>query len=125
MYWPFLQGAAGDVNPYYAVTPVKQDVVGRRDWTGQKLGEEAIVVARHIQTEAEPNSSIDFLEEKLAMRIRWDVEGFRLGLKRFFGDASDQYVSRITPNFELPVTTVLINKRLAIMAVPGEPFVDL
>lgn len=120
----FLQGAPGDINPYYAVTPLKQDAVGRRDWTGKTLGEEAVNVARHIQTESEPNASIDFVEEKLPMHIRWDVEGFRLGLKRFLGDAYDQYVSRITPNLELPATTVLINKRIAMMAVPGEAFVD-
>ena len=120
----FLQGAAGDINPYYAVTPLQQDPVGRRDWTGQKLGEEAVRVAKQIQTQGDANVSIDFVEEMLPMHIRWDVEGFRLGLKRFLGDAYDQYVSRITPNLELPTTTVLINKRIALMAVPGEAFVD-
>jgi neutral ceramidase len=58
------------------------------------------------------------------MHIRWDIEGFRLGLKRFLGDAYDQYVGRITPNLELPVATVLINKRIALMTMPGEPFVN-
>jgi neutral ceramidase len=120
----FLQGAPGDINPYYAVTPIKQDAVGRRDWTGKTLGEEAIRVAKHIQTEPDPNPSIEFVEEKLPMHIRWDVEGFRLGLKRFLGDAYDQYVGRITQNVELPVTTVLINRRIALMTMPGEPFVN-
>jgi neutral ceramidase len=120
----FLQGAPGDINPYYAVTPVKQDAVGRRDWSGKTLGDEAIRVARRIQTEPDPNPSIEFVEEKLPMHIRWNVEGFRLGLKRFLGDAYDQYVGRITPNLELPVTTVLIDKRIALMAMPGEPFVN-
>ncbi|MBV8811565.1 MAG: neutral/alkaline non-lysosomal ceramidase N-terminal domain-containing protein [Acidobacteriaceae bacterium] len=120
----FLQGAPGDINPYYAVTPLKQDAVGRRDWTGQKLGDEAIRVTRSIKAEPEPHASIDFVEEKLPMHIRWDLEGFRLGLKRFLGDAYDQYASRITPNLDLPVSTVLINRRIALMAVPGEPFVD-
>ncbi|HEX6509120.1 MAG TPA: neutral/alkaline non-lysosomal ceramidase N-terminal domain-containing protein [Chloroflexota bacterium] len=120
----FLQGAPGDINPYYAVTPLEQDAVGRRDWTGKTLGEEAIRVAKHIQTEPDANPSIEFVEEKLPMHIRWNVEGFRLGLKRFLGDAYDQYVSRITPNIELPVTTVLIDKRIAFMTMPGEPFVN-
>ncbi|MGI9070896.1 MAG: neutral/alkaline non-lysosomal ceramidase N-terminal domain-containing protein [Bryobacteraceae bacterium] len=120
----FLQGAPGDINPYYAVTPLKQNAIGRRDWTGKTLGDEAVRVATHIQTEPQPNPSIDFIEEKLPMHIRWDIEGFRLGLKRFLGDAYDQYVSRITPNLELPVTTLLINRRIAIMTMPGEPFVD-
>jgi neutral ceramidase len=120
----FLQGAPGDINPYYAVTPIKENAVGRRDWTGKTLGEEAVRVATHIQTEPDPNASIDSIEEKLPMHIRWDIEGFRLGLKRFLGDAYDRYVSRITANLDLPVTTVLINKQIGLMTMPGEPFVN-
>jgi hypothetical protein len=42
----FLQGAPGDINPYYAVTPLEEDAAGRRDWTGKTLGEEAVRVAK-------------------------------------------------------------------------------
>src|ERR1022692_3997504 len=42
----FLQGAPGDINPYYAVTPLEQDAIGRRDWTGERLGQEAARVAK-------------------------------------------------------------------------------
>ena len=120
----FLQGAAGDINPYYAVTSLKEDGLSRRDWTGRTLADEAIRVTKQIQTRREANATIAFLEEKLPMHIRWDVEGFRLGLKRFLGDAYDQYAGRITPDLELPVSTVLINRRIALMTMPGEPFVD-
>jgi neutral ceramidase len=120
----FLQGGPGDINPYYAVTPLKEDAVGRRDWTAKTLGEEVVRVIKNIQPEPDSNPSIEFVEEKLPMHIRWNIEGFRLGLKRFLGDAYDQYASRITPNLELPVTTVLINRRIALMTMPGEPFVD-
>lgn len=120
----FLQGAPGDINPYYAVTPLKEDAVGRREWTGKTLAEEALRVIKTIQPEPDPNPAIEFVEEKLPMHIRWNIEGFRLGLKRFLGDAYDQYASHITPNIELPVTTVLINRRIALMTMPGEPFVD-
>jgi neutral ceramidase len=33
-------------------------------------------------------------------------------------------VSDISPDITLPLTTVLINKQIAIMTAPGEPFVD-
>jgi neutral ceramidase len=120
----FLQGAPGDINPYYAVTPLPQDPVARRDWTGRVLGEEAVRVARRIHTEPEPNASINFVEETLPMHIRWDIEGFRAGLKRFLGDSYEQYAGQITPDLHLPVTTVLINRRIALMTMPGEPFVN-
>lgn len=120
----FLQGAPGDINPYYAVTPLRQDAVQRRDWAGKTLAEEAVRVARHIETEPDANPSIEFIEEKLPMHIRWDIEGFRVGLKRFLGDAYDQYATRISSNLELPVTTVLIDRQIGLMTMPGEPFVD-
>jgi hypothetical protein len=34
----FLRGALGDINPYFAVTPLEQDASGRGDWTGERLG---------------------------------------------------------------------------------------
>jgi neutral ceramidase len=120
----FLQGAPGDINPYYAVTPIKEDAIARRDWTGKTLGERAAQVAQKIHAEPEPNASINFVEEKLPMRIRWDIDGFRVGLKRFLGDAYDKYAGSITPDLNVPVTTVLINRKIAMMTMPGEPFVD-
>lgn len=120
----FLQGAPGDINPYYAVTPIEQDAVARRDWTGKTLGEAASDVAKKIHTAPESNPSIDFVQETLPMHIRWDIQGFRLGLKRFLGDAYDKYAGEITPNIDVPTTTVLINKQIALMTAPGEPFVD-
>jgi len=48
----FLQGGASDINPFYAVTPLGEDAVKMRDWTGARLGSEAVGVAKGIQTEA-------------------------------------------------------------------------
>jgi len=36
----------------------------------------------------------------------------------------EAYGARIVPEIELPVTTVLINREIALMTMPGEPFVD-
>src|SRR5579884_1261343 len=120
----FLQGAPGDINPYYAVTPLKEDPPARAEWTGRTLANEALRVAQAIHTEPVPDASLDFVQEKLPMHIRWDLAGFQIGLKRFLGDAYDQYAGRITRDLELPVSTLLLNKRIAIMTMPGEPFVD-
>lgn len=121
----FLQGAPGDINPYYAVTPLQQDAIKWRDWTGGHLGEEAARVAKSIKTETEPDSSIDFAEDILNFHLRWDPEKFRQGLLAAFGPhVFDDYGSRITSEMKLPVTTILINRQIAFMGMPGEPFVD-
>lgn len=121
----FLQGAPGDINPYYAVTPVKEDAVKMRDWTGQRLGAEAARVAKEIQTHSAPTPSIDYREETLNFRLRWNQEKFQAGLLKFLGPKTlELYGSPIQPLIGSRVTSVLINKQIAIATFPGEPFVD-
>ena len=120
----FMQGGDGDINPYYAVTPLEQDAVRRRDWTGETLGREAIRVASAIATHADPNPSLDIAEDWLPMQPRWNLQKYRPYLVRSNGEqAADEYIRRMTSP-KLPVATVLIDKRIAIMTMPGEPFVD-
>jgi neutral ceramidase len=120
----FMQGGDGDINPYYAVTPLEQDAVQRRDWTGEMLGREAIRVASATQTQTDPNPSLDIAEDWLPMRARWNLEKYRPYLVKTNGEqAADEYIHKMTSP-KLPVATVLIDKRIAIMTMPGEPFVD-
>jgi neutral/alkaline ceramidase-like enzyme len=117
----FLQGAPGDINPYYAVTPLEQDAVKMRDWTGERLGKEAARVAREIRTETTPDASLDYAEDQLTFRLRWDAEKWR---RLFLAEFGQTLAPKVTPELQLPVTTLLINKRIAMMGMPGEPFVD-
>lgn len=121
----FLQGAPGDINPYFAVTPLKEDAVKMREWTGRHLGEEAARVAKQIHTETSPDASIDFVENTLTAKLRWNEQKFREALLRFLGPKGfEVYGAQIKPELKLPVSTVLIGKRIALMTMPGEPFVD-
>jgi neutral ceramidase len=121
----FLQGAPGDINPYYAVTPIEQDAVKLRDWTGERLGREAARVAGEIHTERIADPSIEFAEESLTVRLRWNEDKFRAALLKFLGpEGMEIYGATIKPEFQLPVSTVLINKTIAMMTMPGEPFVE-
>ncbi len=121
----FLQGAPGDINPYYAVTQLEQDAVKMRDWTGDHLGQEAARVAKGISTEAVAEPSIDFAQDLLTFHFRWDLEKFRQARLRSFGASSLKgFGPGFSEEIQLPVTTVLINKKIAIMGMPGEPFVD-
>ena len=121
----FLQEAPGDLNPYNAVTPLEQDANRWRDWTGETLGREAARVAKQIHTEVNDHPSIDFREETMNVRLRWNQEKFRAALLKFMGPkAADEYGTEIKPEFPIALTTVLINRQIAWMTVPGEPFVD-
>ena len=121
----FLQGAPGDINVYDATTPLAQDAVKKRDWSGERLGQEAIRVAKGIQTHPDPQASLDFAEDVMTFRLRWDLARFRQGLLAAYGQKIfDTFAAGITEEIKAPVATVLINKRIALMTMPGEPFVD-
>jgi neutral ceramidase len=121
----FLQGAPGDINVYDAGTPVKDGAVLRRDWAGNQLGTVAARVAQHIQTEADPQPSLQFAEDYLPIHLRWDPEKFRQAiLKEISPQAFKIYAPPIQSVMHLPVTTVLIDRQIAMMGIPGEPFVQ-
>jgi neutral ceramidase len=121
----FVQGAAGDINVFDAGTPINLDVIGRRDWAGQTLGKAVVATARQIQTTADSNSTIDFADDSVALKLRWDPEVFRQETLREIGPAAFQtFASPIKKTMELPVTTALIDRKIAIVGMPGEPFVD-
>ncbi|HEV2426276.1 MAG TPA: neutral/alkaline non-lysosomal ceramidase N-terminal domain-containing protein [Terriglobia bacterium] len=121
----FLQGAPGDINPFYAVTPLAEDAVHWRDWTGQHLGEEAARVAKEIHTEAPADPGIAYTETVLTFHLRWDLEKFRQGLLAAMGPQGfAAYASGLSSEFQLPVATVLLNRQIAFLGMPGEPFVN-
>ena len=121
----FLQGAPGDINPYYAVTPLEEDPVKGRDWTGEHLGQEAARVAAEIHTADAPAPTIEFAEESIPVKLRWDPDKFRAALVKFLGpQGMDSWGAKVKSEFQIDAATVLINKQIAIMTVPGEPFVD-
>jgi len=121
----FLQGGDGDINPYYAVHPLDQDAVKMRDWTGERLGREAARVAKAIRTESVPDASLDYSEDTLDFAWRWNPERFRQAVGQSWGPkAAAAFDRRYALGLHAPVATVLVNKRIALMTVPGEPFVD-
>jgi neutral ceramidase len=129
----FLQGAPGDINPFYAVVSLQEDPIRWRDWAGKRLGQEAARVAKTIRTEAEANPSLNFVEDSLTFQFRWNEEKFHRaflasGEIKNEADAKNYLAAYAPPSTQkeqhLRVGTLLINKRIAFMSVPGEAFVD-
>jgi len=120
----FLQGAPGDINPYYAVTPFEQDAIEMRDRTGEKLGQEAVRVAKEIHPQANAHPELQFAEDSLSVRSRWIPEKWREAMIAVFGSSGSEPFAPRLDKIRLPVTTVLINRRIAILCMPGEPFVE-
>jgi len=126
----YLQGADGDINPYYATTALSDSAIAKRDWTGKQLGDEAVRVAKGIHTEAPREAAIDFSDDVMTFAWRWNVKTFRAALLANFGpkvfeDHADLLTHDPPPDhLDLHVTTLLLNKQIALIGLPGEPFVN-
>ncbi|HXY01820.1 MAG TPA: neutral/alkaline non-lysosomal ceramidase N-terminal domain-containing protein [Candidatus Limnocylindrales bacterium] len=116
----FLQGADGDINPLNAVTPLPEGAVELCERAGSQLGQVAARVAQQIHTVVDATPSLQFQTDRIFFGPRWD------GAKWLAADPrnAQAIAAKTKASYELPVTTVLINKRIAILTMPGEPFVD-
>jgi len=124
----FLQGAPGDINPYHAATPLEQDAVRMRDWEGEQLGREALRVAKSIRPNDDAQTSLQFAEDLLPFHLRWNREEWRRSILTAYGQAFfDSFAPPVRPSsdgLQLPVVTLLINKHIALVGLPGEAFID-
>jgi hypothetical protein len=126
----YLQGGDGDINPYYATTPLSEGAIARRDWTGKALGDEAVRVTKGIPTEAPGELAIDSADDVMSFPLRWNAKTFRTALlnnysSKVFEDHADILGHDPPPDHvELHVTTLLLNKRIVLIGLPGEPFVN-
>jgi neutral ceramidase len=121
----FVQGAPGDINVYDATTPIKRDAIARRDWAGKTLGDAAASAAKAVQTSPDSNASIDVTEDILPFKLRWDPEKFHQELlKEINPIAFETFAPAIQETMHLPVTTALIDRKIALLGMPGEPFLE-
>lgn len=122
----FLQGAPGDINPLKDKTPLEEDADGEMKRVGERLGREVARVASAIVTKAPAAPEIAIMSEDLKFRNRWNLDKLRAGLRASFGERlAARYEKYIVPEMTLPVTTLVINREIALVGLPGEPFVGL
>lgn len=125
----FLQGAPGDINPYYDKTPLVEDAVGVMKETGQKLAREAIRVARSIHAEVPATARIQTKSVVLEVANRWNREKLEAEVKAHYPETSGIARRLLAQNMKMPVTTLVLNlgspdRDLAFVGFPGEPFVE-
>jgi len=122
----FLQGGAGDIDTYYTGVAPEEDPEAKLKWTADRLGSEVLKVVHSIHAEDASDASIQAVEERLPFHWRWAPGKFEEVMRKVNPPSLlKYYLPDIPPTLELPVETVLLNRRLALAALPGEPFVDL
>ena len=124
----FLQGAPGDINPYFDKTPLIEDAVNVMKQTGDQLGAEAVRVARSIKTAPAQNPRIQTKTVVLAVANRWNTAQLeeQLGQLRTSPGIAKRLLVK---EMQVPVTTLLLSlgsadRDLAMVGFAGEPFVE-
>ena len=125
----FLQGAPGDINPYYDKTPLIEDAAGVMKQTGQKLGMEAVRVARSVITRVAENPRIQSKTVVLNVPNRWNTTKLETELKARYRTSASIAKRLLVRDMQMPVTTLLLNlgspdRDLAFVGFAGEPFVE-
>lgn len=122
----FLQGAAGDINPYYDKSKLDEGAETLVRESGKKVGAEALRVARLIDPKVPAHPEIQVALEVRPSKPRYDME--KLKADFFSREMPPAFRERYEVHFATPmdlvVTTVLLNRDIAIMGIPGEPFVE-
>ncbi|MGH9326579.1 MAG: hypothetical protein ACRD2B_07855 [Terriglobia bacterium] len=121
----YLQGAAGDVNVFNDGIAYQDGVLQIRDQAGTRLAKTVLRVAANIRTTVDPKPSLQTAVDNLPFRLRWNPDAFRAEMEKEVGaKALSIYLPPVQKIIEAPVTTVLIDHQIAIMGMPGEPFVQ-
>ena len=98
----FEQGAAGDINPYDATMPVKDGAFEAVRRTGLAMGEKVVEAVRQSARHKGGEGRIQVTHDVLEFPHRWKPEKkVRVGMD-----------------------TILFDRNLAVVTLPGEPFVD-
>jgi neutral ceramidase len=121
----FLQGAAGDINPYFDKTPLAEDAEKLMQETGRELGREALRVARAIVPKPPERPELQFALDLRHFKPRYDAQVLLAGLKgQLKPEVIERYRGYLAAPLDCPVTTLVINRQIALVGMPGEPFVE-
>ena len=122
----FLQGAPGDINPYFDKMKLEEGAETLMRETGRQLGDEALRVAKTLTPTAPKMPEIQVSLETRRFKPRYETSQLleQLQTRGIGPDFLERYRVHLATPMDCVVTTVLINRDIAIMGMPGEPFVE-
>jgi neutral ceramidase len=122
----FLQGAPGDINPLLDKTPLAENGDAEMRQVGEKLGHEVARVSHSIQTASPATPELAYLSEEMHFKNRWSQESLRTAIMAAYGpNPAKRYFRYLNDPIAAPVSTLVINRQIALVGLPGEPFVGL
>ena len=121
----FVQGAAGDINPFWDKTAPADGAFEQVAKMGETIGREAQKVRGEID-EWESNVSLDLSSREFPMTLRWNFDDpdAKKSADADFARIMDYYLKGFENEKQAEVNMVLIGDQIALATFPGEFFVE-
>lgn len=124
----YLQGAAGNINPYVDKTPLAEGGIREMQQMGRTLGDLVLGVSQKIETKPLDPAMIQFDAQVIPIRTRWDIDApeVRAVLSKAYGPRFDNYLAATFKDNIIPctLTTLKVGDAFALVGMPGEIFVQ-
>ncbi len=120
----FLQGAAGDINPFWDKTAPEDGAFEQMEKAGDAVALEAERVRGEIET-WESDLELSVAQQSFELELRWQLdEDTRRSAVPDFARILQYYLDGFEKEKKTEVNTVLIGSHLALATFPGEFFVE-
>ncbi len=122
----FFQGACGNINPYLDKTKIDDGAVEAMRGAGRECAGAVLEALNSIKPEKAATPAVDYVEKDVPVGVRWDLNNPQTVaiLKKAYGEAFDRYVGRIQGELAVPLSVLMLNRRVAFVGMPGEIFVQ-
>lgn len=122
----FLQGGAGDINPYLDKTPLDQGGVDAMHRVGRVCADAILAALPTIAMKAVEQPLLAFREELIEVGTRWDFRNPEQQqiFRDVYGGIFDRYLDDLDPDLRVPLSVLAVNDDLVLAFMPGELFVQ-
>lgn len=123
----FIQGGAGDINPYLDKTPIAKGGVEAMRGVGKICADAVLEALGKIDTKGTERTPLGFVQKMVPVGTRWNFQDPEVAkvFRTAYGAYFEHYMANTPPDLAIPLAVLLINNELAIAAISGECFVQL
>lgn len=123
----FIQGGAGDINPYLDKMPIAKGGIEAMREAGKICADAVLRTFGKIDTAGTERASIGFVQKMVTVGTRWNFQDPEVAkvFRAAYGDYFEHYMSKTPHDLAVPLAVLLLNNELAIAAMSGECFVQL
>lgn len=122
----FLQGAAGDINPYFDKMGLAEDAGKAVSVEGRKAAEALFAALNSLEWQSPAENSLALERSTVEVGLRYDLDDpAQVALmKAAYSRLYDFYLQDIDRRLPLPQDCLLLQNNVALVFQPGEPFIQ-